>query len=89
MTDQTCTCAYCARRSTKIDRVNDRLANEEAQRTFLGDVSHMWIRRRARDPKFRFPDAVYNGRRPFRWLSDLAAWVESPHARAPSVANFR
>jgi hypothetical protein len=64
------------------------LVNETAQREFLGNVSHMYLRRREADPDFRFPKKIYMGRLPRRWLSDLAAWAESPHAQLRTARNF-
>ena len=75
-----CNCSYCQRHLTPEDRARDKLLNEAAQREFLGGVSHMWLRRRAKDPAFRFPEVQRCGRRVSRWASDLAAWVASPHA---------
>lgn len=83
-----CSCAYCRRDLSAIDRVNDKLVDETTQRAFLGGVSHMYLRRRAAEARFCFPRTVYVGRRPMRWLSDLAAWVESPHAALTTRPAF-
>ena len=85
-----CSCDYCTRHLTPEDRIRigDRLINEHAQRELLGAVSHMWLRRRAKDPAFRFPEARRQGHRVFRWASDLAAWIESPHAQLKTAREF-
>jgi predicted DNA-binding transcriptional regulator AlpA len=81
-----CPCKYCRRADP--DRVNDQLVNEPQAREFLGWVSHMWIRRRLKDPCFAFPKRVELGRRRYFWKSDLAAWAVSPHAALRTERNF-
>ena len=90
MTKPTCDCEYCRRRPTAEDRVRigDKLLNEQTQRELLGSVSHMWLRRRAKNVAFCFPEARYQGRRAYRWASDLAAWAESPHAAMKTARQF-
>lgn len=81
-----CSCDYCLR--VNPDRINDCLIDEPEARKFLGSVSHMWVRRRMRNPRFAFPTRVELGRRRFFWKSDLAAWVGSPHAALRTERNF-
>jgi hypothetical protein len=85
----TCPCVYCRRNRNNVNRSDDRLLSEANAREFLGGVSHMWLRRRGKDPRFAFPTRVELGRRRFYWLSDLAAWAESPHALMRTDHQFR
>ena len=84
-----CTCDYCRRMAAPIDRIDDRLVADPEVQAFLGDVGHMWVRRREGDPQFRFPRPVYIGRYRRRWAGDLVAWVQSPHAQLRTGRNFK
>jgi hypothetical protein len=83
-----CSCDYCRRLSREIDRTSDKLINEPAAQDVCGGVSHMWFRRRLAEPRFRFPEPVFLGRRRMYWRGDLVAWIASPHARLRTDRNF-
>lgn len=86
-----CECSYCQRqrRMSPDDRTaNDKLLDVKEQCAFLGGKSHMFLKRRAADPDAHFPDMYYVGRAPMRYLTDLAAWAASPHARTPEPRRF-
>ncbi|MBV9829657.1 MAG: hypothetical protein JO001_28890 [Alphaproteobacteria bacterium] len=88
MPHTSCECDYCRRVVSPADRMKDKLVPEVEARQFLGGVSHMFMRRRAADPRFHFPTPKRLGRRRMYWLSDLAEWASSRHAELRTSGSF-
>jgi hypothetical protein len=83
MTD--CNCEYCRRLAGPIDRTKDRLITFREFCLRAGNRSHMWPRRRAADPSFKFPPIVRQGRLKALWESDAMAWLASHHSTGQVV----
>jgi hypothetical protein len=80
MHDNDCNCEYCEFLRNPNREDGDFETLTDAQKA-LGGVSHMFIRRRMKDPRFRFPEVQRLGRfvRIYRRHREL--WMRSPHAR--------
>jgi len=82
-----CDCPYCTHVRGNPDRANDKLETLHQVREALGNRSHMFVRRRIADPRFRFPRVIYLGRAPHVYRSDRVLWQESPHASLTTAFN--
>jgi len=80
-----CDCHYCQYRRNP-NRSGDLESIHDTQKA-MGGVSHMFVRRRAADPRFRFPEVVRIGRRIFIRRRDREEWMLSPHAQLTTTFN--
>ena len=83
--DINCPCSYCECLRDPDREDGDLESLTDAQKAM--GISHMWIRRRAKDARFRFPEIVRLGRRVFIHKRHRQEWMRSPHARLTTAFN--
>jgi hypothetical protein len=84
--DLNCDCSYC-RLLNSPDSDDGPLETLPQACAEMGGVSHMFLRRRIKDPACVFPPLVRIGRRVFLRKRLRELWVKSPHARLTTAFN--